>query len=170
LANHNATFLSHIKTFTSTREHHHQASSILSVEREDENVEVITRQIRKQIKGEKHFSVFVFLLIQDECRMVPCLLCVDVVQGGVRGRPAMRVRQQTDENAQVHSTRQAGIIGKTLGVQTTENVQGQGVAVRPLVGKVIGGLKGGARRATLGDLGNANQATLTQKVVVLRLS
>ena len=40
-----------------------------------------------------------------------------------------------------------------------ENIQG---AVRPMVGKVIGGIKGGARRAALGDISNASQAKVSQ--------
>jgi hypothetical protein len=39
-----------------------------------------------------------------------------------------------------------------------ENIQG---AVRPMVGKVIGGIKGGARRAALGDISNASQAKVS---------
>lgn len=82
----------------------------------------------------------------------------------------MRVRTTTDENIQLHNTSRTGIIGKTFGVSTTtvkDSIpQHQGVAVRPLVGKVIGGLKGGARRTALGEISNANQATTitTQKV------
>jgi hypothetical protein len=71
----------------------------------------------------------------------------------------MRVR--ADENVQVPT--RTGIIGKTFGVATgsamvKENIQG---AVRPLVGKVIGGIKGGARRAALGDISNASQAKVS---------
>lgn len=65
----------------------------------------------------------------------------------------------------MHTTR-TSIVGKTFGGVTTttttmvkETVQ-MGGAVRPLVGKVIGGLKGGARRAALGDISNAGPSTV----------
>lgn len=71
----------------------------------------------------------------------------------------MRVR--TDENVQVQTTR-TGIIGKTFGgtAMTKEN-NAQTVPNRATGGKALGGLKGGARRAVLGDISNggAHQTT-----------
>jgi G2/mitotic-specific cyclin 1/2 len=82
----------------------------------------------------------------------------------------MRVR--TDENAGVQQ--QLGIPGKTFGqnnnaatapANAQENAATTAPA-RPLVGKVMGGLRGGARRAALGDISNAPQAkTTTIKIV-----
>lgn len=91
---------------------------------------------------------------------------------GARGRPAIRVR--TDENVPAHS--RTGIVGKTFGVSaattTTTTVVKEtlmaGGAVRPIVGKVIGGLKGGARRAALGDISNAGPSSvLTPRMTLL---
>jgi hypothetical protein len=62
----------------------------------------------------------------------------------------MRVRM--DEN--VVQTR-TGVVGKTFSPVPKENTLT--VAPRPVVSKVIGGLKGGARRAALGDISNAAQ-------------
>jgi len=62
----------------------------------------------------------------------------------------MRVR--TDENVVQART---GIVGKTFSAVPKENTLT--VAPRPAVGKIIGGLKGGARRAALGDISNAAQ-------------
>jgi hypothetical protein len=67
-----------------------------------------------------------------------------------------------DENVQVNTTR-TGIIGKTFSGNSTtttttttkENSTTTTVPTRPMAGKVIGGLKGGARRAVLGDISNA---------------
>ena len=63
-------------------------------------------------------------------------------------------------------TTRTSIVGKTFGGVSTatttmvkETVQ-VGGAVRPLVGKVIGGLKGGAKRAALGDISNAGPSTV----------
>jgi hypothetical protein len=74
----------------------------------------------------------------------------------------MRVR--TDENVQV-TTRTTTIIGKAFGTAaaaaatgtavTKENNTSQTIPTRAMVGKVIGGLRGGARRAALGDISNA---------------
>jgi hypothetical protein len=75
----------------------------------------------------------------------------------------MRVR--TDENVQV-TTRTTTIIGKAFGTAaaaatgtgtavTKENTVSQTIPTRAMVGKVIGGLRGGARRAALGDISNA---------------
>ena len=73
---------------------------------------------------------------------------------------------RTDENLPLQT--RTGIVGKTFGVGTAataalvkETVQAGGGAVRPLVGKVIGGLKGGARRAALGDISNAGPSTVS---------
>ena len=72
----------------------------------------------------------------------------------------MRIR--TDENAPAQT--RTGIVGKTFGVTTTATVVKEtvttGGAVKPIVGKVIGGLKGGARRAALGDISNAGPSTV----------
>ena len=71
----------------------------------------------------------------------------------------MRVR--TDENVQV-TARTTTIMGKTFGAtaatgtaMTKENNNSQAIPTRAMVGKVIGGLRGGARRAALGDISNA---------------
>ena len=75
----------------------------------------------------------------------------------------MRVR--TDENVPVQT--RTGIVAKTFGVSTAAaavTVQAGG-AVRPLVGKVIGGLKGGARRAALGDISNAGPSTVSCSII-----
>jgi hypothetical protein len=48
-----------------------------------------------------------------------------------------------------------------------ENLQG---AVRPVVGKVIGGIKGGARRAALGDISNAAQSKVPNHLIILIVS
>jgi hypothetical protein len=70
------------------------------------------------------------------------------------------VRVRTDENVPVQT--RTGIVAKTFGVSTAAAVTAQaGGAVRPLVGKVIGGLKGGARRAALGDISNAGPSTVS---------
>ena len=82
----------------------------------------------------------------------------------------MRIR--TDENAPAQT--RTGIVGKTFGATTTTTVVKEtvttGGAVRPIVGKVIGGLKGGARRAVLGDISNAGpSAVLTTTNTLLTL-
>ena len=71
----------------------------------------------------------------------------------------MRVR--TDENVQITS-RTTTIINKAFGAtapsgmaMTKENNNTQAIPTRAMVGKVIGGLRGGARRAALGDISNA---------------
>jgi hypothetical protein len=66
------------------------------------------------------------------------------------------MRVKTDENVQVQT--RTGIIGKTFGggtAMTKENNNTKNVATRPMGGKVISGLKGGARRPALGDISNA---------------
>lgn len=78
----------------------------------------------------------------------------------------MRVR--TDENAGVQQL--AKTFGQNNNVATaTANAPENAattVSARPLVGKVMGGLRGGARRAALGDISNAPQAkTTTIKIV-----
>jgi len=67
---------------------------------------------------------------------------------------------RTDENAV--SSQYQGIVGKPFGqnnnATTKENASSAVTAGRPLVGKVMGGLRSGARRAALGDISNAPQA------------
>jgi hypothetical protein len=72
-----------------------------------------------------------------------------------RGRPAVRVR--TDENLQTRTA----VTAKTLAVPKENTAT---AVPRPIVGKVIGGLTGGARRAVLGDISNGAQ-TAQQKVL-----
>jgi len=84
------------------------------------------------------------------------------VQGGGRGRPAMRVR--TDENAvlpqQPALHAKAFVQNNVPPVNAKESVP-PAVPARSLVGKAMGGLRGGARRAALGDISNAPQAKTT---------
>ena len=72
-----------------------------------------------------------------------------------------------DENIQIHTTR-TGIVGKTFSGNSTttkENSITSTVPTRPMAGKVTGGLKGGAKRAVLGDISNAGQQP---KVVTIK--
>jgi G2/mitotic-specific cyclin 2 len=87
----------------------------------------------------------------------------------------MRVR--TDENAvvQQQQQQQLGIPGKTFGqnnnaVTATANANENAVIAvpaRPLGGKLMGGLRGGARRAALGDISNAPQAKTTTTIKIV---
>ena len=72
----------------------------------------------------------------------------------------MRVGR-TDENAV--ASQYHGIVGKPFGhnnnaATAKENAASAVAAARPLVGRVNGGLRSGARRAALGDISNAPQA------------
>ena len=72
----------------------------------------------------------------------------------------MRVGR-TDENAV--AGQRHGIVGKPFGhnnnaATAKENAPSAAAAARPLVGKVNGGPRSGARRAALGDISNALQA------------
>ena len=65
----------------------------------------------------------------------------------------MRVR--TDENVQ---TRTTAVVGKTFTAAATTKESITTVGPRQMA-KVAGGLKGGARRAALGDISNAAAQT-----------
>jgi hypothetical protein len=77
----------------------------------------------------------------------------------------MRVR--TDEN--VHVQTRPGVIVKTVGgavaeTRTTKENPARPVPTRPMAGKAVGGLKGGAKRAVLGDISNAGMAKVNIRV------
>jgi hypothetical protein len=78
----------------------------------------------------------------------------------------MRVR--ADEN--IHVQTRTGVIAKTFGAaatgtRSTKENPTRPIPTRPMASKITGGLKGGARRAVLGDISNAGRPTVSIHVL-----